>query len=393
MIKKENIGLQNNKVVEVIPYDNWWDFTNQLEKRNLKNSIFRGHSNYYRTPSKEYHEMIFHVDYKKTLNKTITKLNDKKDGLTQMECKEMVNDILKSIREPAKINNNPDNPAKVDFKQYKTISSYNRIKESNNWSNDIKRYSEILKQKELYKENIQLYNHNLKMEEIDILTLLANLQHLGVSTPLIDFTRNPLTALYFSFCEINRLGLKSGDDGKGGYRFITIIEVKTDILKNYYDVEHLENVRHQDFQYGFGEHQPFLYLNPSAEANINLKKQEGCFIFLNSNSDLEFNVNRIYLEKHLFSNKEVFKPITWHIIPYASLGYYFSEEPKFDLFSFLLYHKKLGYYLFCDISALHYDSKNDRINFSCINNPDICNGLSKIKKDGEVKLYDKYITQ
>jgi hypothetical protein len=110
---------------------------------------------------------------------------------------------------------------------------------------------------------------------VDDLQLLSDLQHYGVATRLIDFTNNPMTALWFA-CqdpkgpEVGRAGLLLALNTTGWSRHST---VRAPAPTSYDELEHPTRAR---LASALADGTPFIV--DSAMPNDRLRAQEGFFV-------------------------------------------------------------------------------------------------------------------
>jgi hypothetical protein len=205
----------------------------------------------------------------------------------------------------------------------------------------------------------------------DVLNKLYFLQHYGCPTCLIDFSKNPLKALYFAISSMK---------GSSGYSLdydwniniypdncflsiyaidckvlkqemgIKIIDENTDISKEYdnFKIE-LNNDIFQNIYLGLIEN-PIIN-----EINFNLARQEGCFILYDNNKltniDLETLFEKIVKSRNIVLSKPL---INIYRISYNSI-FMNRRKNKESLFSYLKGKGIYGATLFNDIQGLKYD--------------------------------------
>lgn len=315
-----------NFFLDIKIHKHWWEF---VKTSYTPNSIFRGHSNYH---------------------------------------KHSIPEVVKLSNETTNINTNDKFPDIINFKLWETKSSFNRQYIDCDFISFYQRYNSLI-------DNIDIYHNQIKRyldkhwEKINLLQLLQLFQHYGISTPLIDFTRNPDTALYFAYSDLFNFGVMSNVADDCGNRFITIIELKLDEL---IALKILQNINDEDCDPNFNT--LYHYVPKEALSNKNLELQEGEFIYLDSEMSVEEYIWE-YLRR--YNLKIVENPIIYHIIPYFSLNFHPISKEKEDVFVYLLSKKKLGCYLYEDIKGIERDMKNSNIKFNCIKNIDNCECLKK----------------
>jgi len=236
--------------------------------------------------------------------------------------------------------------------------------------------------------------------------ILAMLQHYGVPTPLIDFTKDVRIALYFAASEINyavrtrdehlisrktfydRNGFEGNDtiyneaqqlnskcvkneDDENDLRqlfkfqkdyFVDVVEVQTSSINNYIkdlsvfagpiDIEILgKNCYNLEVERDFREEvYMFSVLNPNRDWASNLSKQKSSFLFLDSSHDFELVFERLFDGNC----------IVHHLIPKAKLNY--PDHPVTGHRNVNSYLKDMygisGMTLFDDFQGVKYEYLN-----------------------------------
>lgn len=179
-------------------------------------------------------------------------------------------------------------------------------------------------------------------------------QHYGIPTPLIDFTRNPLTALFFAAASMTHHGVISSDSE----RYITVVEVNTKALQDDFGIKEIVD-QNVDFdtliknsKSNLRTPNSFIVPKPDFSANGNLERQQGAFIYF----DCTYSLEEFLGECHQLYGVDVSQaPITFHTIPYASFRGTSHKHNYPNLFYFLMKKKKIGKYLFDDIQGAKYD--------------------------------------
>lgn len=205
----------------------------------------------------------------------------------------------------------------------------------------------------------------------DLLNKLYFLQHYGCPTCLIDFTRQPLIALYFAITAMK---------GSSGYSldydnnicnypdscFLSIYQIDckslrqdlniksinkdSDIPKDYdqFKIE-IDSNDYRSFHVGLIE-------NPVCnEINFNLTKQKGCFILYDNDKSNDIGLETLIDEIVKVKNISLSKPIvTIYRISYNSI-FKNRKKNKESLFSYLKNENIYGATLFNDIQGLKYD--------------------------------------
>lgn len=290
-------------------WQNWWSFVNHIQSIDTFDYIFRGQSNYYKVPV----------------------------GQT--------------------------------FRPWTVVSAFNRSCTNFNFleskASDIAALSIGLK---AYRANCINFDPNA----INFIDFVQFLQHYISSTPLIDFTKDPLTALYFAVANIPselKLSIKSVEDYQNENRYISIFQIDTsklsrlkivdinedDIFLNKFKdkallvgLEQAENIFQSNpfkkflKEYKNNKHNIFTIMHPNGEINPNLGLQEGLFVYLDSpKHDLESTLKR------LAKDHQVKVPALFihHKILYKScLRLSFNE--CINVYAYLMRKNKIGVNLF-----------------------------------------------
>ncbi len=194
-------------------------------------------------------------------------------------------------------------------------------------------------------------------DNTNLLPLILYLRHAGIPMPVLDFTYNPLTALYFSVHDLyTQYGVKTPcktilENNPEGY--VSIFEFDLQILQNNYGIEKLEKV------YKFQEFiDDRIYLIEGTQNlnfnNPNMINQEGAFLFLSSQYSIDIFLRNQYLQS-INTGSTYPKPITLNKITYESI---FSNNINNSVYAFLEKNNKVGYKLFSDEQALQFDFIN-----------------------------------
>lgn len=253
------------------------------------------------------------------------------------------------------------------FIDWKLTSSFNRYYFEYNFSffTFVNQHLEASLFKRYYSDYIAVSKTPLH-DKFNALQKLYFLQHYQIPTCLIDFTFDPLIALYFSISSIKGFS-GSQYDGLGNPLvypkdcYMSVYQINHEILtefgiKNVIDVN--GTFLYDNASYIFEKKEsPILALdlNPTAPSEIyNLEKQKGCFLLFdnrNNNQTLED-----YLESEIkFRTKDFKEPvivvykINWYTI-YRNM---LTVEPS--LFSCLKEKGICGKELFDDLQGLKYD--------------------------------------
>lgn len=193
------------------------------------------------------------------------------------------------------------------------------------------------------------------------------LQHYGIPTCFIDFTKNPLIATYFAITAVkaDNRGISDDDGNIQIYPkdcFVTIYEIDYEELlklgvKKIQEKGFPENYN----KYNIGGDYIGLDLNPTDNCpNIdkihNLKKQKSCFLLYDnygSSFKLEKFIERIIRKKSIKLSKPII--VAYHLNYNGIFKRLKYNERKSTLFKFLENEKCTGKYLFDDIQGLKYD--------------------------------------
>lgn len=223
-----------------------------------------------------------------------------------------------------------------------------------------------------------------RLAELNNLDLLIYLQHYGIPTPLIDFSRSHLIALYFAGSGIHYTNLRTTFEhgerfdkaavdiynrrtltsseleelfNKNPTLFIDIIELNLSQLTLLKDIEQEEDLNQQLieqclFKIESEEHIVFSISNPrNTDINYNLEQQKGSLIFIDSSLSLESFIEELISQNLLESN-----PITHHLIPKPSLNYPDASVHNLEtLHSYLTSKGIIGALLFNDLQGLKFD--------------------------------------
>ena len=229
---------------------------------------------------------------------------------------------------------------------------------------------------------ITSYRARLKnqLASSNLIDLMAFLQHNGIPTPLVDFTTDPITAMYFA---MSKLPIKNPIFPEA--LFHSVFEINRNTLLEDFRIKELvmnHGIQKHDIIDSFANFRieinpednryddaPLLGLcnNISQEYNLinnKLEKQNGEFIFLHL-------PDRIYLDGRWIKelslewllkilckrNGLLNKPIILHLIPYKSIiddvdGVFFPHDL---LYTYFKLKGKTGLNLFEDITGFRYD--------------------------------------
>jgi len=256
------------------------------------------------------------------------------------------------------------------FNVWNLVSSFNRF-----YSNRTYLFRTFLSQQfspDLFKIVYKDYKFE-KIKELINSTLLEKIyffQHYGIPTCFLDFTYNPIFALYFAISDVKGTNVGAFDSfGNPIFYpedyFISIYKFDYNfILENL----NVKKISAEDFYLNYDKYYNGychigLDLNPIENCknknldNYNLDKQEGCFILYDNSSNN--NCLLKYLEYLVFLNDiKINKPfVTRYDLKYNSVfPKMHSRQPTTkNLFSFLREENAIGKNLFNDIQGLRLD--------------------------------------
>lgn len=247
--------------------------------------------------------------------------------------------------------------------------------------------------------------NNVINENVSLLELLSFLQHKGIPTPLVDFTYDPITALYFaSNIPFERT---IGTDS----RYISIFEIDCKILLKEYEIKELTFIDNVNYSFPYSDlsnfnplndieldyKKPFIALcknefEDQSLKNSNFEKQSGVFIFLYISNECNQNQEDGKIESMedlllcIKTRRSISQnAIKSHLIPYESLLLGPPEISSMTdvLFLYLKSKGKTGEQLFDDINAFKYDFMFKTHGFYNIND------LDKLSIDSSEKRFLK----
>lgn len=248
------------------------------------------------------------------------------------------------------------------FSEWKIISSYNRDGNSN--------FSTFITQvlDNHFNSLFSTYSYH-RINELDTMTLLERcyfLQHYGVSTAFIDFTFDPLVALYFAITSLPiSVGLWTdpSDNVKNfpTYGYASVFQINLQQLFQTLGVKAITEESFDKFLNDYvinQQHQhPNLFAHIAVDANPsahfhNLKAQKSCFLLFDFDGlgmikGLGDFIEQIILVRGVVLSEPL---ITIHRIPWNSL-----LQPENTAIYFLQKEGISGKTLFDDIQGLKYD--------------------------------------
>jgi len=200
---------------------------------------------------------------------------------------------------------------------------------------------------------------------------LYYLQHYGIPTCLLDFSKDPIIALYFALSGIKINRVQSFNNNRcttyGNDRYVTVYQIDTEKLIEIFKIEEIKNKNfcwnYDNFELKFDTQSCIkmaIDLNPlniiDKKINYNLVKQKGCFILYDNTESIDNNSLIETLENINNDHPETrFEEpiITKHNFYLNDLVDQLGTK---DIFSFVRKIKKVtGKTLFNDIQGLKFD--------------------------------------
>jgi hypothetical protein len=263
------------------------------------------------------------------------------------------------------------------FDKWKIISSFNRYYSRKNF-----RFQSFIGQQleeNLFKTIYGNYEFvkRTNLDKSDLITRLYFLQHYSIPTCLIDFTFNPLVALYFALSSLK--GHQAKRFNNEGFPTIypseckiSIYQINHKLLREVLKIKEIENTSNDLFlqyeKYRIDLYRnKFVYLgidltphskiNPEID-NYNIREQNGCFILFDNISNNKYDLIS-FLEQYCKINKITFKEplIKIYNIDYNNI-YCPTHSKQSDykpVFRFLQEKNITGKILFNDYQGLKYD--------------------------------------
>jgi hypothetical protein len=215
-----------------------------------------------------------------------------------------------------------------------------------------------------------------KVADWNLLDKIMFLQHYGIPTCLIDFTKDPLIALYFAISSIRGSSGKTLDHEGNVFNysddcFTSVYQLDCELLQTLIGVKKVDyekdlSLTYNDYKLNLSEtlNQSAiisLILNPtSIKNNYNLIKQKGCFLLYDSKG-LSFRSRNLadFISQYVeYNNIRITTPILKiYRISYNSIftNRHYGELKKKGLFSYLKTKGISGAFLFNDLQGLKYD--------------------------------------
>ena len=288
---------------------------------------------------------------------------------------------------------------KEGIERWCLISSYHRDRRPYNFltsgfheSDSIKKFSYLYK--------VEPFKSLLKEEnKLSVIDFLQVLQHYGFKTPLIDFTRDKLTALYFAAIDLSAHMVSH--DVYRNEQYFSVFELNAHLLQKHFNIidtsksllankwEVLEDQRfYRELINSKESDQPFVYtvLNPNYIINRNAKKQSGVFILFDSTEDFYADTNLGFdgwltsqtHDRGIILDEPILKV---HNICHDSI---IVDKPPncTNMFAYLMSKNRIGFNLFAedDLQGLKLDYNNELAirTLKCVNNKSNCDCIKSL---------------
>jgi len=311
-------------IIESKPYSNWTELVTDLKKNKNSSRIYRGHSNDYCLPKSIESKIAFLTGH---------------------------------------FSHN------IGFKKWSLISSFDRY-----YDGYFYKFVTFLHQQ----LEDGMFDHRYSSYKLPGISYLTNsnqleriyyLQHYGVQTCFMDFSHDPLIALFFSIANVRSTNVCNMRDNNKFIHpaevYISCYELNHDKISELFNTPKLN----KDFSYKiYGKYKVknwnvhFAFdLTPIDKCrtdtlNENLKLQNGCFVLYDNNgSDLPLDK---FIDKLFFyENKDKEVVIKEYRLPYNEIftRHNFEEFEDVSLVNYLNRKKISGKDLFNDIQGLKYD--------------------------------------
>lgn len=271
-------------------------------------------------------------------------------------------------------------------------SAYNRSNGNHNFlANKYLEYGYIQNYLKLYKTGAISFDPST----LTLSQILQFCQHYGLPTPLIDFTTDPLTALYFALSSIpSTESGKFGDDVAD--RYLTVVELNLGWMDRkdafVFDIvgmmnkdfkgkeEEYENLKSIYSTFHKNGDTTYAVLEPDVSINPNLLRQNGLFVYHDSSKSLE----EVIQEKMNFDGNKSPGVIRKYHIPYSSC-FHTEENDCNNVFAYLMHKRKMGIFLFeNDMQGLKSDMTNGNFTYplECLNKPLTCECKDQLHECG-----------
>lgn len=304
-------------ILTIIEYSDWTDLVHGLKKNSDGSKIYRGHSNNY---------------------------------------------SKKSFKEGGR------HKVRIEIDSWKLISAFNRL-----YSGHLYLFRTFLRQQfadKFFKPLYGRYNfvEIFYLKDCTLLERLYYLQHYGVPTCFIDFTKDPLKALYFAISNVIAGNSSAIDSNRNPYYhpdepYISIFEINHKRISELLNVKSIEKDFPEMTYNSYDSHnchiafdiQPLNNCQPNT-LNVNLNRQDGCFVLFDNDNNsfalndyIECEITRRGIEKETL--------IREYRLPYNKIFHKGDIDGRKDakLFSYLNKNNISGRTLFNDIQGLKYD--------------------------------------
>ncbi len=193
-------------------------------------------------------------------------------------------------------------------------------------------------------------------------------QHYGIPTCFIDFTFNPLIALYFAISSVKTSSGGALDENNNLVLYpqdcyLSVFRInKNDLIR----IFNIKKINQSDFPFHYYKYYVNSILNCyigidfepySGKKNFNLEKQMSCFVLFDNNG-LDIGLVKFLDHIKRCLKISIQEPlIVEYRLKYNAILKRFSSVPpqNMGLFTYLSRKKVSGKYLFDDIQGLKYD--------------------------------------